>query len=61
MEKPGWKDAEGRTLEQLQDWSKDDSYPPAKGLGGDVQKKVQKATEPQGSGKQTEIGEKNQN
>lgn len=32
MEKPGWKDAEGRTLEQLQDWSKVDA--PAKGFGG---------------------------
>ncbi len=33
MEKPGWKDAEGRTLAELQDWSKADSYPPAKGFG----------------------------
>jgi len=31
VEKPGWKDAEGRTLAKLLDWSKVD--PPAKGLG----------------------------
>jgi len=38
MEKPGWKDAEGRTLEQLQDWSKVEA--PAKGFGRDIQDRL---------------------
>jgi len=40
MEKPGWKDDQGRTLDELQDWSKVD--PPAKGFGADIQDKLPK-------------------
>lgn len=52
MEKHGWKDAEGRTLSELQDWRKwtdadgnTHKIPdPTKGFGKDVQEKIQKPT-----------------
>jgi SPP1 gp7 family putative phage head morphogenesis protein len=40
MEKPGWKDDQDRTLDELLDWRKVD--PPSKGFGGDIQNRLPK-------------------